>query len=106
MTFEKREYPFDSYQTGWKFTCDEDIDKWLIKDGNPHTYCALIKSKSYIFSPTVQEYLLRYKMQSNFNIISYSNKFEEIPANWIDILNHIDIEIQAALKERQRLGQS
>lgn len=105
MTFDQREYPFKSYQKNMLFTCDEDIDKWLIDDGNVHSYCALIKSESYIFTPQIQEYLIRYKMQNNFGITSYSSSFEEVPARWIDMLNFIETEIQSASKEKQRLGQ-
>jgi hypothetical protein len=45
-------------------------------------------------------------MQANFNIYSYSNNFDEVPSRWISMLNFIDNEINAARKERQRLGYS
>jgi hypothetical protein len=109
MTFEEREFPFYSYQRLELFTCNADIDRWVLSQNHeyyPHEYCALIKCEKYIFTPAIQEYLLRYKMQANFNIYSYSNNFDEIPSRWISMLNYIDNEINAARKERQRLGHS
>jgi hypothetical protein len=43
-------------------------------------------------------------MQKQYNIYSYSQNFDEIPADWVDILSWIDVCMNEALEEKQRLG--
>ncbi len=107
MTLERREFPLDT-QIG-TFENEKDVEQWLIKNdepGYPHEYAACIKAIQVIFTPQVEEYLIRYKMQKQYNIYSYSQNFDEIPADWIDMLPFMDMCITEALEEKKRLGKS
>ncbi len=105
----KKEFPFNT-QLDPPFDIIENEDKldlWLFeqKDENyPYDYGYLIKDSDYIYTPSVADKLRRYKLQKEFGIYSYSKKFEDIPAIWIDMLNIISSEIPKALKEKNRLG--
>jgi len=104
MTLEKKEYPL-STQIG-VFETREDVEQWLLTNndvGYPHEYAACIKDAQAIYSPQIEEYLIRYKMQKQYNIYSYSQNFEEIPAEWIDLLPYIDMCVNEALEEKKRL---
>jgi len=105
MTLEKREFPLDT-QIGI-FENEQDINQWLLNNnesGYPHDYAAFIKSSEVIYTPQIQEYLIRYKMQKEHNIFSYSQNFDNVPAEWIDLLSWIDICMGEALQEKQKLG--
>ena len=105
MTLNEVEYPLDT-QIG-VFNDPSEVETWLIKNteiGFPHDYATLIKDSRIIYTPLIQEYLLRYKMQKQYNIYSYSQNFESIPGEWIEILNYIDHCVQEALEEKKRLG--
>jgi hypothetical protein len=107
MTLEKREFPLNT-QIGY-FENEKDVETWLIQNrdkGYPHDYAAFIKDASIIYTPEVQEYLIRYKMQKNYNIYSYSQNFDEIPADYLDMLAWIDVCMNEALEEKQRLGRN
>lgn len=104
MTLERREFPLDT-QIG-RFENEKDVEQWLIKNDEPaypHDYAALIKASQVIYTPQIEEYLIRYKMQKQYNIYSYSQNFDEIPADWIDMLGFIDGCINEALEEKERL---
>lgn len=104
MTLEKKEFPINT-QIGI-FENEKDIEQWLLKqDGSyPHDYAAFIKASQVIYTPQIAEYLLRSAMQTEFNIYSYSQNFDEIPADYIDMLLWINQCKVEAAKEKQRLG--
>ena len=105
MTLEPKGYPLDT-QIG-RFDNEKEVEEWLLTNEDvayPHEYAAIIKDSNVIYSPQIAEYLLRYKMQKQYNIYSYSQVFEEIPADWIDLLPFMDMTIAEALKEKERLG--
>ena len=105
MTLEPKGYPLDT-QIG-RFDNEKEVEEWLLTNEDvayPHEYAAIIKDSTVIYSPQIAEYLLRYKMQKQYNIYSYSQVFEEIPADWIDLLPFMDMTIAEALKEKERLG--
>ena len=105
MTLEKREFPLDT-QIG-HFENEQKVEQWLLKNDEPaypHDYAALIKASQVIYTPQIAEYLMRYKMQKKYNIYSYSQNFDEIPADWIDMLPYIDTCIEEEKEEKQRLG--
>ena len=107
MTLERRDFPLDT-QIG-VFENEKDVEQWLIKNdepGYPHEYAACIKASQVIYTRQIEEYLLRYKMQKQYNIYSYSQNFDEIPADWIDMLPFMDMCITEALEEKKRLGKS
>jgi len=105
MTLEKREFPMQT-QIGY-FENEQDVEQWLLSNTEkcyPHDYAAFIKSSDIIYTPQIQEYLIRYKMQKQYNIFSYSQNFDDVPADWIDMLGWIDVCMSEALEEKQRLG--
>ena len=105
MTIEPKEYPLHT-QIG-TFETMQDVEKWLLTNEEPaypYDYAALIKDSSVIITPKIEEYLIRYKMQKQYNIYSYSQNFDEIPADWLDMLSWLDICVGEALEEKQRLG--
>jgi len=105
MTLEPKEFPM-STQIG-RFDNEQEVEHWLLineDNGYPHEYAATIKAAQVIYTPQIAEYLLRYQMQKNYNIYSYSQIFDEIPADWIDLLPFMDMTIAEALKEKERLG--
>ena len=105
MKLENKEFPM-STQIGY-FENEKDVEKWLLNNdekGFPHDYAAFIKDASIIYTPDILEYLVRYKMQKNYNIYSYSQNFDEIPADYLEILTWIDTCMQEALEEKQRLN--
>jgi len=105
MTLEERSFPLDT-QIG-HFENEQDVEKWLLEQKEPdypHEYGHLIKATQVIYSPKIEEYLIRYKMQKAYNMYSYSQNFDEVPAEWIDLLNWMDICTDEALKEKQRLA--
>lgn len=102
MELEVREFPLQT-QIGY-FENEQDVDEWLLKKGDPFDYGYLIKASQVIYTPQVQEYLIRYRMQKQFNIYSYSQNFDEIPADWIDVLAWIETCSNEALREKQRLS--
>jgi len=105
MTLEKREFPLDT-QIG-HFENEQAVEQWLLTNEDPcypHDYAALIKASQVIYSPEIAEYLTRYKMQKQYNIYSYSQNFDEIPADWIDMLSWIDTCVSEAEQEKSRLG--
>ena len=105
MTLEERQFPLDT-QIG-HFDSEREVEEWLLDNTEPsypHEYAALIKSSQVIYSPQIAEYLLRYKMQKNYNIYSYSLNFDEIPADWIELLPYMDMCVNEALEEKKRLG--
>lgn len=107
MTLERREFPLQT-QIGI-FENEQDVEQWLIKNdepGYPHDYAACIKASQIIYTPQTEEYLIRYKMQKQYNIYSYSQIFDEIPADWIDMYPYIDQCVNEALEEKKRLGKS
>jgi len=107
MTLEQREFPLQT-QIG-TFENEKDVEQWLItntESGYPHEYAACIKASQVIYTHQIEEYLIRYKMQKLYNIYSYSQNFDEIPADWIDMLSYIDSCVNEALKEKKRLGKS
>ncbi len=101
MELQVREFPLDT-QIG-TFENEQDVEQWLFANGDPFDYGYLIKASQVIYTPQVQEYLIRYKMQKQYNIFSYSQNFDDIPADWIDILNWIDVCMNEAIDEKQRL---
>jgi len=104
MKLEKREFPLNT-QIG-TFENEQDVERWLLtnEESNfPFDYGYLIKASQVIYTPQIQEYLIRYKMQKEYNIFSYSQNFDEIPADWVDMLSWIDICMNEALKEKRRL---
>lgn len=107
MTLEQREFPLQT-QIGI-FRDEKDVETWLITNTEPsypHDYAACIKASQVIFTPQIEEYLIRYKMQKQYNIYSYSQNFDKIPADWIDMLSYIDSCVNEALEEKKRLGKS
>ena len=102
MTLERKEFPLQT-QIGI-FENEKDVEQWLIEDGSPYDYGYLIKASQVVHTPQVEEYLVRYKMQKQYNIYSYSQNFDDIPADWIDMLSYIDICVNEALEEKQRIG--
>ena len=102
MKLEPREFPLET-QLG-TLENEQAVEKWLLEDGDPHEYAALIKASQVIYNPEVNEYLMRYKMQKQYNIYSYSQNFDEIPADYIDMLGYIDVCVNEALEEKKRLG--
>ena len=106
MTLERKEFPLTT-QIGI-FETQRDIEQWLLENdeiGYPHDYAALIKDLQTIVTPRVEEYLIRYKMQKQYNIYSYSQVLEEIPAEWVDMLSYMDFTVNEALEEKKRLGE-
>ena len=90
-----------------RFDSEKEVDEWLLANDEPcypHDYAALIKASQCIYSRQIEEYLIRYKMQKQYNIYSYSQNFDDIPADWIDMLSHIDVCVNEAQEEKQRLG--
>ena len=76
MSLEQRDFPLDT-QIGY-FENEKDVEQWLLtnkEQGYPHDYAAFIKSSQVIYTPQIQEYLIRYKMQKSYNIYSYSQNF-------------------------------
>jgi hypothetical protein len=102
MTLEVREFPLET-QIG-RFDNEQEVDEWLLTNDDPHQYAAVIKASQCIYSRQIEEYLIRYKMQKSYNIYSYSQNFDEIPADWIDMLAFIDGCINEAQQEKNRLG--
>jgi len=102
MTLEQREFPLNT-QIGM-FANEQEVEQWILTDGDPYEYASLIKVSQTIYSPQIAEYLIRYKMQKQHNIYSYSQNFDEIPAEWIDMLSYIEMCVDEATKEKQRLG--
>ena len=103
---ELREFPLQT-QLG-TFETEYDVEQWLLNNdeiGFPHDYAALIKASQIIVTPRVEEYLIRYKMQKQYNIYSYSQVLEEIPAEWVDMLSYMDFTVNEALEEKKRLGE-
>ena len=87
MTLEPKGYPLDT-QIG-RFDNEKEVEEWLLTNEDvayPHEYAAIIKDSTVIYSPQIAEYLLRYKMQKQYNIYSYSQVFDEIPADCIELL--------------------
>jgi hypothetical protein len=88
------------------FENEKDLERWLVENdepGFPHDYAALIKASQVIYTRQIEEYLIRYRMQKQYNIYSYSQNFDEIPADWIDMLPHMDLCAKEALDEKERL---
>ena len=105
MTLEPREFPLNT-QVGY-FEDEKSVETWLLNNddpGYPHDYAACIKASQVILSPRIEEYLIRYKMQKHYNIYSYSQNFDEIPADWIEMLSYIDGCVNEALEEKKRLA--
>jgi hypothetical protein len=103
MELEAKEFPLQT-QIGY-FENEQDIDRWLLSDKfEPFDYGYLIKASQVIYTPDIQEYLIRYKMQKEYNIFSYSQNFDEIPADYIEMLTWIDQCMNEALQEKQRLN--
>ncbi|MHA2055026.1 MAG: hypothetical protein ACW99F_15680 [Candidatus Hodarchaeales archaeon] len=115
MELEVREFPLHTQLRKWKEDDIQDtfdgtflnihhLEKWLLENGNPFDYGYLIKASQVIYTPDIQEYLIRYKMQKEYNIFSYSQNFDEIPADYIEMLTWIDQCMNEALQEKQRLN--
>lgn len=83
---------------------EHELEQWMLSDDfDPFDYGYLIKASQVIYTPQIQEYLMRYKMQKQYNIYSYSQNFDKIPADWIDMLSWIDMCMHEAGNEKQRL---
>jgi hypothetical protein len=105
MTLEPREFPLDT-QIG-RFENEQEVEQWLLTNDEPaypHEYAALIKASQIIYTPQIAEYLIRYRMQKDYNIYSYSQNFDEIPADWIEMLPYMDMCVNEAIEEKKRLG--
>jgi len=88
------------------FNNEQEIASWLTYRNNSEYYAqdyiAFINHSPFIYTDFTEECLARYNLQKNYNVKSYGETFEEIPAWWVDILNLIDSEIIRATQERQR----
>jgi len=91
------------------FHNEEEIASWLYYQNDSSIYAfdyiKLIKYAPFIYTDFTQEVLLRYSLFKNHNVYSFSNKFEELPAWWIDTINLLDSEYIKAEKAWQRQQQ-
>ena len=95
---------FPIYTQIGTFENEQQLEQWMLSDEfNPIDYGYLIKASQVIYTSRIQEYLIRYKMQKEYNIFSYSQNFDKIPADWVDMLWWIDACMNKALKEKRRL---
>ena len=83
------------------FEDEEDIIKWMLKQEDSQVlaidYFAFIKHSPLIFTPLVNEYIMRYNLLKTFNINSYGNVLDELPALWVDALNVMESEYNKAV---------
>jgi hypothetical protein len=94
-----REYPIKT-QIGY-FPNREGLEEWF-EEWKPGTEIeayfdfTLISDWKFIFTPDVEMCFSRHGMQNRFGVYSYSQRFDDLPAKWIDILVIIDNAMQAA----------
>jgi len=96
------EYPIQT-QIG-TYNNDADLDAFLAARNDSAILAydySLIAYAPYIYTPEITEYLTRYKMQKNHGLQSYGNRFEDVPAVWVDVLGLIDAEIEKAMEEKR-----
>ena len=89
------------------FHNDEELASWLTYQNDSsiyaYDYIKLICNPDFIYTNFTNEVLTRYALFKNYNVYSYSNKFEELPARWIDMLGILDSEYNKAMEVWKRL---
>ena len=61
-------------------------------------YITFIRYAPLIYTDEIGEYLMRYKMLRKYNIKSYGDVLDDLPAVWVDVLDLIDTEAEKAMK--------
>lgn len=92
-----REFPIHS-QIG-VFNDEADIDRWMLSDRfHPIDYFTFIKHLPYINTSFTNECLRRFNFLKNYNTYSFSDKMEELPNWWCEMLELMETETQKAAK--------
>ena len=95
---EIKEFPIET-QLGI-FKDEKQIDEWLLKHNKSEVYgidYSFIAHAPYIFTPFIEECLLRYNFQKK-GYTSYSTHFDDLPIKWVETVSLIDSEIEKAMK--------
>ena len=91
------------------FNNEQEIATWLTYQNSSeeyaYDYIKLIRYAPFIYTTRTQAILHRYFNLKNHNIHSFSDRFEELPAWWIDMLGIMDSEYNKAMKVWQRINQ-
>lgn len=71
---------------------DEELEEWFANwyEKYPNIYFndfSLVGRWSYIFDEQIDEWIMRYNFLKSYNISSYGNTFDDLPAIWVDALN-------------------
>lgn len=84
----------------------QDAEKWLL--ANKATgqelffdYCLDVSDFEYIFSNDIIDLLRRFRLFAEYQIQSFSNIYDELPAYWIDAIELISYNQKDAIKCRQ-----
>ena len=92
-------FPLDT-QIG-KFNNESEVEEWLLAQDDTQVmsidYLTFIRHSSLIFTPEINEYIMRYNLLKNHNIHSYGNVLDELPGRWVDALNIMESEYHKAL---------
>lgn len=83
-----------------EFHNEQDIIEWMLNASDSQVlaidYFTFIKYSPLIFTPEINEYLMRYGLLKNHNIHSYGNVLDDLPAKWVDVLSLIESEYNKA----------
>ena len=85
------------------FNDESDIDRWMLSDKfHPVDYFAFIKHLPYIYTSFTKECVRRFNYFKNYNIYSFSQKLEDLPNWWVEVLDTMENAVQEAAKEFKR----
>jgi len=95
---EVQRFPLDT-QIG-NFNNESQVEAWLLTQDDSKVmsidYMTFIKHSSLIYTPEINEYIMRYNLLKNHNIHSYGNVLDDLPAKWVDVLNLLESEYHKA----------
>ena len=84
------------------FNDESDIIEWMMEQKSSQVlavdYITFIRYAPLIYTDEIGEYLMRYKMLKEYNIKSYGDMLDDLPAKWVDVLSLIDSEVHKAMK--------
>lgn len=89
------------------FHNEKEIDRWLLTQDKSHIMAwdySLIGHAPYIFTDHTNEVLTRYNLLKNYQVYSFSQNFDDLPAWWIETISLIDTEMQKAIEDKKKHG--
>ena len=80
----------------------QDAETWLQKEFKTNQemffdYCLEVDDFEYILDRKTSDYLRRFRLFKDYNVHSYSNIYDELPAVWIDVMDILTLNYKLAM---------